>query len=487
MRAMIERKDPEAGLQNDSIFSPGSNCLKVASADRVSVLVDGCSYFEQLESALRAAECSILILGWDFDGRIRLRPQLSDEVSPPIGRLLRQLVEQKPALEVYVLVWSVSVLHGPSAILPSLFGAEWEEHPRIRVKLDMAHPIEGAHHQKIVCIDGKLAFVGGMDLTVRRWDTPEHRIDDPLRVDIDGSPYPPVHDVQILVDGQAATVMCGLAHDRWREATCEERPAGRPSAGNDPWPPGLMPDFRNVSIAIARTVPEYGRREETCEIGVMTVDMIEAARHSIYVEAQYMTAESIGDALVRRLGEPEGPEVIVVMTLESRGIVERIAMSNNRDALIRRLVRADAFDRLRVLYPVVPDADGRENQVLVHAKLMIVDDMLLRVGSANLNNRSIGLDTECDLAVEARTQIDREGIAAIRNRLLGEHLGCEPHDVAAAVGEHGSLLAAIDRLNVRARGLRPFSAMTEDGPSRPGFAAQLLDPIRPFRLSSLFE
>lgn len=471
---------------SQSIFQPGTNCYKTARAGRASVLVDGACYFEHLESALRAAESSIFILGWDFDGRIRLRPDAAEEDSPPLGPLLRQLVEEKPGLEVHVLIWSVSVLHGPSAIAPSLFGAEWEDHPRIHVRLDTNHPLEGAHHQKIVCIDGKLAFVGGMDLTVRRWDRPAHRIDDPLRLDVDGSPYPPVHDIQMLVDGQVASVMCGLAHDRWRAAIGDAGPSVSRSR-RDPWPQGLEPDFEGVSVAIARTMPEYCDRTEACEIGTMTIDMIAAARSAIYIEAQYLTADMIGEALERRLQEPDGPDVVIVMTLESHGLIERIAMADNRDALIRRLARADAFDRLRIVYPVVPGPSGEEKQVLVHAKLIVVDDLMIRVGSANLNNRSIALDTECDLTVEASWQAQRDRIATIRNRLLAEHLDCEPEAVAAAIGEGGRLVAAIERLNVRARGLRPFAAMTEEGPDRPGFAAQFLDPTRPFRLFSLFD
>ncbi len=48
---------------------------------------------------------------------------------------------------------------------------------------------------------------------------------------------------------------------------------------------------------------------------------------------------------------------------------------------------------------------------MVHSKVMIVDDGFLRVGSANLNNRSMGADTECDLAFEASCDEHREFIA----------------------------------------------------------------------------
>ena len=76
----------------DPILRPGQNCWRVARADRASVLIDGASYFARLEAALRNAQRSILIVGWDFDGSIRLRPDASAEESPPLGPLLRALV-----------------------------------------------------------------------------------------------------------------------------------------------------------------------------------------------------------------------------------------------------------------------------------------------------------------------------------------------------------------------------------------------------------
>src|SRR5829696_6162240 len=174
------------------ILKPGRNCWRVAQTQRVAVLIDGGPYFARLEAALRLATREILIVGWDFDGAVRLRPDASPEDSKPLGELLHELVESRPDLEVHILVWSVAVAHAPSNPMPLLFGANWQKHPRIRVKLDTNHPIYAAHHQKIVCIDDAIAFVGGMDLTVDHWDTNRHLADDPLRVSPTGAPYRPV-------------------------------------------------------------------------------------------------------------------------------------------------------------------------------------------------------------------------------------------------------------------------------------------------------
>lgn len=462
-------------------------------AARAAVLIDGAEYFRHLESSLRRAQRSIMIVGWDFDGRIRLRPQVDESESPPLGALLRELVEANPQLTVDILIWSLSVVHAPSAIAPALFGSAWQDHPRIQVKLDTQHPIYASHHQKIVCIDGAIAFVGGIDLTVRRWDRSDHLAEDPRRVDCDGEPYPPVHDIQMIFDGGAAAAMCAMAAERWHHATGEPPAGGSEvparmaanAAAGAPWPDGLRPDFRNVAVAIARTAPAYDGHVEICEASALALDMIAAAERSIYIEAQYLAAKAFGAALAKRLTAPDGPDIVIVMTRESRGLLERLVMSGNRDRLIRRLVRADRFGRLRVFYPVVPGAT-KEVEVLVHAKLVIVDGRLIRVGSSNLNNRSIGLDTECDVAIEAGGSADREAIAGIRNRLLAEHLDCSVEEVDAAIAADG-LAAAVDRLNRKPRGLRPFRARAAKGPFRPVLGTRLLDPERMFRLPWPFQ
>ena len=474
-------KPADTGLSAPSagrILKPGQNCWRISPAAKAAVMSDGGPYFAHLEDALRQAKRSVMIVGWDFDGRIRLRPDASAEDSPPLGPLLRSLVEARPELEVRILVWSIAVVHAPGAPLPLLFGADWQDHPRIRLKLDTRHPIYAAHHQKIVCIDGGLAFVGGIDLTVRRWDRHPHVADDPVRVQPDGTPYSPVHDVQMAVGGAAARDVCALASRRWHDATGEELPD--PSGPDDIWPRGLPADFTDTPVAIVRTAPPWNKEPPVNEAAILAVDALKAARKTIYIEAQYMTAAYIGDVLVESLRQETGPEIVVLMTHESRGLLERLLMGRNRDHLIRRMKRADRHGRLLVSYPVVPKADGSEQQVLVHSKLIMVDDVLLRVGSSNLNNRSFGLDTECDLAIEATTDAERATILRIRDTLLAEHLGVDPRAVTTAIAETGSVIGAAKALNTGPCRLCPFEAMSGQGPTRPVFGTRLLDPKKPF-------
>ncbi len=305
-----DRSEP-APIPPRPIVQPGRNCWRVAEAERAAVLIDGAAYFEYLEAALRSAQHSIFIIGWDFDGSIRLRPDASPEETPPLGPFLRSLAETRPALEIRILIWSVAVVHAPGAPGPLLFGADWQNHPRLQLRLDKHHPLYAAHHQKMVCIDDTLAFVGGIDLTVRRWDTSRHAADDPLRLRDDGGIYDPVHDVHMLIDGQIARSIAELAHLRWKVAVGEEV-ASAPDPGGARWPRGLSPDFTDTPVAIARTYPAWRMYPPVREAAALTLDALSAAKRTIYIEAQYMTAAAIGGVLERHLASPRGPEIIVV-------------------------------------------------------------------------------------------------------------------------------------------------------------------------------
>src|SRR5690606_40564397 len=104
-----------------------------------------------------------------------------------------------------------------------------------------------SHHQKIVVIDDAVAFVGGMDLAQERWDTPAHEPNAPYRRRSNGQAYAPVHDVQMVVDGDAAAALGELVRERWRYATGSEIPVGGHTE-SDPWPPWLVPDITDVDV-----------------------------------------------------------------------------------------------------------------------------------------------------------------------------------------------------------------------------------------------
>jgi hypothetical protein len=126
------------------------------------------------------------------------------------------------------------------------------------------------------------------------------------------------------------------------------------------------------------------------------------------------------------------------------------------------LQAADTHRRLRFLTPVT--AGGAD--IYVHAKIMVIDDRLLRVGSSNINKRSQDTDTECDLAIEAGiADADTSaGIIRIRDALLTEHLGLEQDEWQRAVqAAGGRLAAAIDAVRRPAgRTLLPYQHVPLD-------------------------
>ncbi|WP_159714735.1 phospholipase D-like domain-containing protein [Geminicoccus flavidas] len=475
---MTEEHDtnPPAKAELATILQPGRNCWRIARASRAALLPDAASYFARLAQAFQRARRSILIIGWDFDGRIRLCP--TDQSCQPLGAMLRQLVEARPELEVDILVWSFAVVHAPSAPSELLLNQDWEQHPRIHLKLDHEHPIYAAHHQKIVCIDDQLAFVGGIDLTVKRWDTWRHKARDRRRIDPEGDHYEPVHDMQMVVEGEAAEAVAAVARARWQRAYGQAPPPVPRAERGELWPPGLEPQFLEAEVAVARTLPVWRNFPPVHEISALTLDAIAAARHCIYVEAQYFANFEVAELLERSLRQPTGPEVVVLMSRRLPGTLEQFIMGRNRDRVLRRLMRADRHGRFGGYYTCTPSAGG-DIDILIHAKLMIIDDRFLKVGSANINNRSVGLDTECDFAIEAHSDAERQAIATIRRQLLAGHLRVTPEQLRAATIEHGSTIRAIRALQAEGKGLRDFAGVDPGGRTRPVIGTALLDPREP--------
>jgi len=441
----MTKNDPSSG----HILRPGVNCWRKVHAGRLAFLVDAASYFEAFVKAAERARHSIVIAGWDIDSRTVLR---KDESEAPVelGKFLNHLVSIKPSLQVYILVWDYAMFYANEREPLMSLKFDWMTDPRIRFQLDGTHPVGASHHQKIVVIDDAVAFVGGLDLTTHRWDTSEHLAEDPRRVTPSEENYGPYHDVQVAIEGEAAGSLAELVRERWRRANGQkiDHP---PLSDVDPWPEDLSPDLTDVRLGIARTDPAHPDGE-IMEVEKLYLDQISFARDYIYMESQFLTSAALGDALAARLREESGPEVVLVMPGYLPGWIEDKTMGLMRSRLIWLLKENDLHNRLRVLYPR-PEGDEAP-QIFVHAKVAITDDVVARVGSANLSNRSMALDTECDVAVETEgEEKTREGINAFLNRLLGEHLGVGPNEVNDTRQREGSLAGTIDKLRGAGRSL----------------------------------
>lgn len=439
----------------DCIIEEGSNCWVKAKAGRAAVIVDPAPYYTALRESLKAARQTVFIAGWDVDSRTPLYGPdgpPDDGYPETLGPFLTALADERPELRMHILLWDYSMLYALEREPMPAIQLDWMTPSNIKVCLDDVLPVGASHHQKIVVIDDCIAYSGGIDLTIRRWDAPDHRIDNEDRRDPLGEVYRPFHDIQMVVDGDAAAALARMVRRRWLRAACNRPP--KLSPGESCWPDGVEPDFEDTEIAIARTLPPVEGREAVHEVERLFCDSIIRAERCIYIENQFLTADSIADSLIECLTEKKDLEVLIVAPNVHQSWLEERAMNIGRVRFMRKLSENGLDDRVRLVYPAIPD-DPTGEGVMVHAKLMIVDDRLLRVGSANINNRSMRTDTECDLAIEAKSGVEQERIAAIRNRLLAEHLGCEPSDVDEAIREHG-LIGSIERFKESDRSLKPI-------------------------------
>ncbi|PZP99152.1 MAG: phospholipase [Variovorax paradoxus] len=449
---------------------------RVEEATQAAVIVDADDYFVHLRSAMLKARRRIILVGWDFDARISLAEDLGDGAPATIGRFISWLVKRRPELDVYILRWATGALETLLHARTVLAILRWTWDPRIHLKFDGHHPLGGSHHQKIAVIDESLAFCGGIDMTRNRWDTRGHLDNEPRRINPNGQPYGPWHDATTALEGPVARALGEMCRKRWEGAGGD--PLEPIEAGPSCWPDRLTPDFTNVSVGISRTLPAMGDHEAIHEIEELYVTLIKRAKRWIYAESQYFASRHIAEAIAQRLHEENGPEVVIVNPTTAEGWLEPVAMDTARARLVAALRDCDSQGRFRIYHPFT--AGGVP--IYVHAKVMVIDDEVLRVGSSNFNNRSLRLDSECDVSIDANSE--KSGavgatIAGIRNALLAEHLGTDCGTIERALHETGSLIATIEALRRPGRTLRDYQ-LPELAPIEQWLAdTKLLDPEGP--------
>ena len=487
------------------LLVPGTTCWKLARARHLSLIQDAGPAFAAIADAMEAARESIFIVGWDLDSRTPLRPRPGTHQhghgagdGPPqdgplegaaLLPLLLGCLARQPRLQVFILVWDYSVIYAfeREPRTREQFG---RAHPRLHFAMDGDHASGASHHQKIVVVDDQVAFVGGIDLTMHRWDHPRHLIHDPHRIDGDGKPYDPFHDVHAAVSGPAAAALGQLARARWGPRRGRVRPPPLAEADTvSAWPATLAPDALDVEVGFARTHLRAGQ-PPIKEVEALTVTALHAARRWIYAENQYLTSNAVARALAARLTESDGPEITVVLPESETGWKERASMGVLRARALAFLRAKDLHGRLRLVFPRV--SSGAEARAInVHAKVLVIDDALAKVGSANFSNRSMGLDTECDLAVEARDAASTAFVSLVRNRLLGEHLDLTAAEVAERLAATGSLCHLIDhQVATAAYGLVPVPDVLEPGDvpvDLTVFDGAVVDPEEPWSLDVFMD
>lgn len=443
-----------------AILAPGRNCWKSARADASGVLVDAADYYRAFYEAARRAKKSIILSGWQFDRGV---PLLRGADAPPGAEVrllafLNQLCEQNPELEIYILAWDFHVVFALEREWMQTLYFQWATNERLQFRFDQAHAAQGSHHQKFAVIDRSLSFLGGIDLCEDRWDDRRHQEANPLRVSR-GEPAKPYHDVQAYFAGcETADLLREVFIDRWARAdgpplvlpACESDAVGQYSA------PGALP-LGPCEVAFSRTDPR-GPNDDVREVEALLIAAISAAERLIYIETQYFSSRSIGDALISRMREKERPrlQIVVIVNGKAEAIKEEIAVGLRQAKTLTRIAKAasetgHAFG----VYGTLCDGEAADRPATyIHSKLLIVDDIFLTVGSANLTNRSMGVDTELNASWEARpgSPPDAPLVVGIRNMrvsLLAEHIGlAQPaaHSPFSAAGLEAAALEAMDGL-----------------------------------------
>lgn len=470
------------GTGPDASAEPG--IWRYAIADRLAVVIDGEDYFALVHTAMYNARDQIVLIGWDFDTRISLRRgeewDNGDADRPArLGDYLPWLVKEHTDLDIRILKWGLSWVQFLKRGRMAYDIARMWMVDGISFRFDSHHPTGCSHHQKIAVFDRKLAVCGGIDLTYDRWDTREHLEDDPRRLNWPGSTHGPWHDITLMMEGPVAGALHDLCNTRWQVAGGE--PLARPADNiRSPWPKPLKAGFEDVEVGLARTRAECGDVTEVNEIETLFLAHIARAKRFIYIENQYFTSRKIAEAIALRLSGENPPEIVIIHPKHADGWVEQQAMDHARDLISAAVEETDAKDRFELYVPYTGDTP-----IYVHAKLMIVDDEILRIGSSNLNNRSLGLDSECDTVLDATRPHNagrglEDRIREIRVSLLAEHCGAEEAEMEAALEEHCTMQGAIAALGFKGRRrLRPYVPPTKTEFEEWLAESGMLDPERP--------
>ena len=407
-------------------------------------------YFDAAMEAMGRAKHSVHLLNWAFepDTLFHPGPDCTGKDDDRFGNFMIALAEANPHLDVRILCWKSAM---PVAATQHFFPFEDRKvfaGTKVRFVLDGRLPVGACHHQKMIVIDDALAFCGGGDIGPDRWDTAQHLDDDPRRDKTrrDNKWFDSRHEVMGVVDGAAACALGDLFRDRWLRATGEALQACPPTR-KPRWPSRAHPGFTGVDVGISRTVGAWRKYPQVRECEALHLKSIAEASTCIYMENQYFTSPLIAGALAKRLREPDGPEVILVSTEHSPSYFDQMTMDRTRLAFIKRLRTADHHGRFRAYSPVTTLG----LTIIVHAKLTIIDDVLLRIGSANINNRSMGFDTECDMSYEAagpNSAANRAEILRLRDKLLAHWLGCQPQAMEAAIKREGGVGRALEAMRL---------------------------------------
>jgi phosphatidylserine/phosphatidylglycerophosphate/cardiolipin synthase-like enzyme len=371
----------------------------------VEVLIDGAEAMPRIVEEIRAARSHIHVTGWHVD------PEFEIERGPERLQLQDLLREAASRVKVRVLLWAGAPspvgLTGRPAIRKI---AERFEAAGVHVALDSRERPLHCHHEKVAAIDDRVAFVGGIDATDLkgdRYDSSAH----PLR---DGIGW---HDATTLLRGPIVADVARHFRMRWHEVTDELLPE-----------PGTPEEHGGIEAQLVRTIPEhiYGAVPRgDFRILEAYARAFESAQRLIYLENQYLWSPEIVEILSDKLRNPPHEDFRLVVILPSK------PNTGYDDTIGELAVLDEADDAGRLLAcTLYARGPGAPERIYIHAKIGIVDDHWLTIGSANLNEHSLFNDSEVNVVT-----CDPELARKTRLRLWAEHLERNLDEVAGEPAE----------------------------------------------------
>ncbi len=400
--------------------------FKRSTSDSWSLLWEAGPYYERVAKLLERAQSYAIFVGWQIDSRIHL----STERDESFRSLVLRLCQQKPDLHIYFLMWDYAYFYVFER--EALQGWVWDGvHERVHFVFDNRHPYGGSHHEKIVVVDGKTAFVGGVDICGDRWDSPEHLYKDGRRSLVhDLESHQPYHDLIVEVSGEVAGDITEHIGERWRGLSSEPFPNGHPSLA----PTGNQGGGR-YPLVISRTRASLGiqRPQLVRETEFLFRELIRQAKFQLVIENQYYWSQAINDELIRvmRARRDTGFRLLLVVPSVFGGSVAFRMMGVVQTRLLDELQGVAGQTGTRLVFGCpFTRAQGQvaEKRVYVHSKVLIVDDRYLAIGSSNFNNRGFRLDSELTLTLLGESE-------AVRATIRGQAQRVVAHWGSAAVAE----------------------------------------------------
>ena len=484
-----------------NILKPGLNCMGIYETAETGVLVDACDYYRAFYHTAAKAKRYLLLAGWQFDSEVRLLRGEEEETAGEVRFLnfLEYLCEKNPELEIYILAWDFSAVFSLEREWFQNIIFNWSTNKRMHFRFDSVHAAGATHHQKFVIVDGAIAFVGGMDICSSRWDDRRHLMENPDRVDLDGTRYGSYHDIQSYHTGPVVKALLDLFVQRWIGSGGEslKLPTAEPKA---PFVPAQAFPLPTRQVAVSRTrarTPQTGQNV-IHEIRHLFVDAIMSAERLIYLENQYFSSQAIYWSLVARMALPDRPRLQIIMMLPDRlPLTEELFLGLPQMKMLRSLeLVAEKTGHTLSVYSSAQIDQGYRKMTFIHSKLLLIDDRFLTVGSANATNRSMGLDTELNVSWEATDPDEQsEMVSAIRRlraSLLAEHAGLYGSDEELRFENVENLTRHLDCLvddhEARLCRYQPDPTLEQsDWPDALEPVARVVDPEQPIDNEFIFE